>query len=205
MNKIRIPVMAALFCALFSAHLFSAITVGEPAPDFTLTAADGETHSLSDFKGKFVVLEWTNHQCPYVKKFYKNGDMQKLQQRYVERPDNDVVWLSIVSSAEGKSGYLTPTEAMELSSEQNEHATAKLLDTKGEVGRLYGAKTTPHMFVINPEGVLIYQGAIDSIRSSKPEDIAKADNYVVAALESALKGEAVAVSESRPYGCGVKY
>ncbi len=178
------------------------VKTGEKAPDFTLTAADGDTHSLSDFEGKYVVLEWINHGCPFVKKHYNSDNMQSLQKKYT---DKGVVWLSICSSAEGKQGYHTPEEWQDVNEEKESAATALLLDEDGDVGRAYGAKTTPHMYVIDPEGTLIYQGAIDSIPSADPDDADKADNYVAMALDAAMNDQPVEPDTTRPYGCSVKY
>jgi len=184
------------------AVVHAAVEVGAKAPDFTVTDIEGNTHSLSDFAGKFVVLEWVNHGCPFVKKFYNAGEMQRLQKEYTEK---GVVWLAICSSKVGAQGYYTPEEAKKVSQEKGANHTAYIYDASGDVGRLYGARVTPHMFVINPDGVLIYQGAIDSIRSGNSADIEKAENYVVAALEAAMAGKDVKVSSSNPYGCSVKY
>lgn len=181
---------------------FATATPGSEAPDFTLQDTTGKSHSLKDFKGKFVVLEWTNYECPFVKKHYGSGNMQKLQKEYTQK---DVVWLSICSSAEGKQGNFMPDKWNEMIREKGAAPTAVLLDPDGKVGRLYDAKTTPHMFVINPEGKIIYAGAIDSIRSPNPADIEKATNYVSAALDSAMAGKPVETATSTPYGCSVKY
>lgn len=172
------------------------------APDFTLKNQHGKTVALSQFKGKIVVLEWTNHECPYVKKHYSVQNMQKLQSKYAQK---GVVWLSIISSAPGKQGHVTGEDADALSKERSANPTHILLDETGDVGRLYNAKTTPHMFVINESGNIVYQGAIDSNSSSNPDTIASADNYVVQALDSLLSGQSVAVSKTKPYGCSVKY
>lgn len=180
----------------------AAVETGAAAPDFTLLDSTGAERSLSDFNGKYVVLEWTRHDCPFVVKYYEGGAMQALQ---ADLTAKDVVWLQILSSAEGKSGYLTAAEALAVGKEQQIHSTATLLDTSGTVGRAYGARTTPHMFLINPEGAVIYQGAIDSIKSAKSADIAKATNYVKAAYTSAIAGEPIEHSTTTPYGCGVKY
>jgi len=175
---------------------------GEPAPEFTLTDSNGQSHKLSDFKGKFVVLEWLNHGCPFVVKHYGSGNMQKLQKEFTGK---DVVWLSIASSAPGKQGNMTPAEANVAKEEKGSAATAVLLDADGTVGRLYNAKVTPHMFVINPEGTLIYMGAIDSVKSPDPADVANAKNYVKQALDEAMAGKPVSEPTTTPYGCGVKY
>lgn len=188
--------------AVFTSQLSAAVETGAPAPDFTLTDTTGTEHSLSDFSGKYVVLEWTNHQCPFVVKHYNNGDMQALQESMTA---DGVVWLQINSSAEGKQGYVTAEEGEALREELEIEATATLLDASGEVGRSYDARVTPHMYLIDPEGTLIYQGAIDSIKSTRQSDIAKADNYLKAAYESAQAGQPIANATTVAYGCGVKY
>jgi len=180
----------------------AATKVGTPAPDFELVDTNGNSHKLSDFAGKVVVLEWTNHDCPFVRKHYDSENMQTLQKDYTAK---DVVWLSIVSSAEGKQGYVTPEEGNTVLKEEKAQPTAKLLDPTGTVGQLYGAKTTPHMYVVDKDMNLAYMGAIDSIPSAYMKDVSKADNYVVAALDSVLAGEPVAKPSTRPYGCSVKY
>ncbi len=176
--------------------------IGKAAPDFTLTDAEGNSHSLADFKGKTVVLEWFNHGCPFVQKHYGSGNMQQLQEAAV---DDDVVWLTIVSSAEGKQGHLTADEAKAKKAELGMNATAFLLDPDGTVGKLYDAKTTPEMFVINAEGALVYKGAIDSKADAKAASIEGATNYVTAALDSVESGEAIETATTKPYGCSVKY
>jgi len=186
------------FCA--SGH--ADVIVGKTAPDFSLSDTHGKTHSLSDYKGKFVVLEWTNHECPFVRKHYKSQNMQTLQKDYTGK---GVVWLSVGSSAEGKQGYFTPQRWNELTEKKGAHPTAVLLDLKGEVGKMYGAKTTPHMFVISPEGELLYQGAIDDIPSVDPADIPDARNYVRAALDAAMVGDKIEDVSTKSYGCSVKY
>lgn len=180
----------------------AAVNTGETAPDFTLTDTNGKTHALSDFKGKFVVLEWLNHDCPFVQKHYDSGNMQGLQKEFTAK---DVVWLSINSSAEGKEGNYPADKANELTKEKNAAPSAVLLDSDGKVGKLYGAKTTPHMFVISPQGLLIYQGAIDDKPSADPADIASSKNYVKTALDEAMAGQAVSESTTKSYGCSVKY
>ncbi|UCC40481.1 MAG: thioredoxin family protein [Candidatus Aminicenantes bacterium] len=176
--------------------------VGKPASNFTATDSNGKSHSLSDYKGKVVVLEWLNHGCPYVKKHYNSGNMQKLQKTYTEK---GIIWFSIISSAPGKQGYSTPEEANEVIKQKQASPTALLLDPDGIVGKLYGAKTTPHMYIIDSDGVLVYNGGIDDIRSSSVDDIAKAKNYVTLALDELLAGKEVSIKTSRPYGCSVKY
>jgi peroxiredoxin len=184
----------------FPAH--AAVEPGEVAPDFTLTDSKGTSHKLSDFRGKLVVLEWLNHECPFVKKHYSGGDMQKLQKEYTAK---GVVWLSIISSAPGKQGHRTGPQADVDTQDKNASPTAVLLDPAGEVGQKYGAKTTPEMFVINKEGKMIYAGAIDSIKSTDSADVAKAENHVRQALDAALADKPVPTPKTTPYGCSVKY
>jgi peroxiredoxin len=176
--------------------------VGQPAPEFTLTDSNGQSHNLSDFKGNFVVLEWLNHGCPFVVKHYESGNMQNLQKEYTGK---DVVWLSIVSSAPGKQGHMSPGETNEAKQDKGSAATAVLLDEDGTVGRLYNAKVTPELFVINPDGVLVYAGAIDDKKSTDPADVAGAKNYVKQALDEAMAGQSVSEPTTVAYGCSVKY
>ena len=180
----------------------AAPTIGSAAPDFKLTDTDGKTHSLAEHKGKYVVLEWTNPQCPFVQKHYGSGNMQKLQTEYTKK---GVVWLSIDSSAQGKEGYLTADQGKAWLKEAGAAPTALLLDADGTVGKLYGAKATPNMYIIDPEGKLVYAGAIDSIPSPNKADIDKATNYVQTGLDQAMAGKALTTSSTKPYGCGVKY
>ena len=177
-------------------------TVGQPAPNFTLQGSDGKTHSLADYKDKFIVLEWTNPNCPFVHKFYDSGTMQKLQK---EETAKGVVWLRINSSAPGHDGFQTAAEIAAYEKEHQVASTVSLLDPDGQVGHTYGARTTPHMFVINPKGVLIYAGGIDNKPSPNPDDIATATNYVTAALDEAMAGKPVTTPTAPPYGCSVKY
>lgn len=197
--------IAALMGLLVTACLPDAkatVEIGEPAPAFTATDTNGKTHSLSDFPGKIVVLEWNNPDCPYVKKHYDSGNMQKLQNKYT---GEDVVWLTINSGAAGKQGNMNAEQANAYIAESGAKQTAYLLDPMGEIGTLYGAKTTPHMYVINAEGTLVYNGAIDSDDTTKAEAIPAATNYVAAAIDALKAGQAVEVATSKPYGCGVKY
>ncbi len=180
----------------------AAVSTGSLAPDFTLKDSTGATHTLSSFKGKYVVLEWTNHRCPFVVKHYAKGDMQATQKALTS---DGVIWLQINSSAPGKQGHLTAADAEALRESLNMESTAMLLDESGEVGRTYDARTTPHMYLISPEGTLIYQGAIDSIKSTRQSDVAKATNYVKAAYESAKAGKPIENATTTAYGCGVKY
>lgn len=198
--KLKAVVLASLLFAATAAA--AAVKVGEPAPDFTLAGADGKTYSLGSFQGKYVVLEWTNHECPFVKKHYGSGNMQSQQK---ELTGKGAVWLSIVSSARGKQGYVDAAQAAELTKRRGAAPTAVLLDPSGEVGRKYDARTTPHMFVVAPDGTLIYQGGIDSIASTDADDIAQATPYVKVALAEAMAGKPVTNASTRPYGCSVKY
>jgi peroxiredoxin len=179
-----------------------AARVGEPAPEFTATDSNGQVHKLSDYKGRFVVLEWSNRGCPYTQKQYDSGNMEKLQRTWTAQ---GVVWLTVVSSAPGKQGYVTGPEENAYLKQVNAAPTAVLLDPTGALGHLYDAKTTPHMFIINPQGVLIYNGAIDDRPTTDVADVNGAKNYVSTALEEATSGKPVSVPTSRPYGCSVKY
>ncbi len=193
--------LSLFLVTILSVSVFAA-KVGEKAPEFSLVDHNGKAHKLADFKGKYVVLEWFNHECPFVKKHYSVGNMQKLQKEYTGK---NVVWLSIISSAKGKQGHLTAEQAKAKYKELGMAATAILLDESGAAGKAYSAKVTPHMYVINPEGVLVYNGAIDSNDSSDSKDIATSTNYVTDALTASLKGEKIKMAQSKPYGCGVKY
>ncbi|MEJ5245764.1 MAG: thioredoxin family protein [Bacteroidota bacterium] len=176
--------------------------IDKPAPDFELTDVNGTKHKLSDFHGKFVVLEWINFDCPFVKKHYDSENMQKLQEKYTSQ---GVVWLAICSSAPGKEGNLPKDEIKKRAANYKAKFTAYLIDESGDIGRMYSAKTTPHMYIIDPQGKLIYAGAIDSIRSTDKADIDKAENYVSKALNEALAGKSVSTKVTQPYGCSVKY
>jgi len=178
------------------------VDIGELAPEFSLPDADGQMRNLSDVKGQFVVLEWLNHDCPFVRKHYGSGNMQGLQNTYTAK---EVAWFSIISSAPGKQGHCSGEEAKELTISKEAAPTAVLLDPEGEVGRRYGAKTTPHMFVIDPEGTIVYQGAIDDRPSTDVSDIPGATNYVQLALDQSMSGAPVAVPITDSYGCSVKY
>lgn len=201
MRYATLPAVLAL--VLLGAPFASAApVVGQPAPAFSATDSYGKAHALGDYKGKVVVLEWVNHDCPFVGKHYGSGNMQKLQKAYTAQ---GVVWLSVNSSAAGGEGYVTADEANALTRRKGGAATAVLLDPQGTVARAYAAKTTPHMFVIDPRGTLVYQGGIDDTPSTDVADIATAKNYVQAALDEVLAGKPVAVASTQPYGCSVKY
>src|SRR6267143_190794 len=176
--------------------------VGSAAPDFSLTDASGKTHSLSQYNGKTVVLEWFNPECPFVKKHYGSGNMQKLQGEYTGK---GVVWLTIDSNAPGAEGNLSPEQAQKVMKDWSTKQTALLLDPDGNAGRTYNARNTPHMFVINPEGKVIYEGAIDSKATPNPNDIASSTNYVKVALDESMSGKPVSNANTRPYGCSIKY
>jgi peroxiredoxin len=196
--------LALAFLSFATAALYAADSpaVGSAAPDFSLPDAAGKTHSLSDYKGKYVVLEWFNPECPFVKKHYGSGNMQKLQGEYTSK---GVVWLSIDSNAPGAEGNLSPEQAQVVMKKWNTKQTALLLDPDGKAGRTYGARNTPHMFVINPQGKIVYEGAIDSKATPNPDDIANSTNYVKVALDESMSGKPVSNASTRPYGCSVKY
>lgn len=207
MKKTLVPALgfAFAFAALpaFSAPARAGVAVGAPAPDFSLESASGKTVRLDAFKGRLVVLEWTNEGCPFVHKHYDSGNMQKLQKEYTAR---GVVWLTISSSCEGSQGYFaTPKDAAAFIRERHAHMTALLLDHQGVVGREYGAKTTPDMVVIAKDGSVAYEGAIDDRPSTDLSDIPGAHNYVATALDEILAGKPVSVPQTRSYGCSIKY
>ncbi|HYI08138.1 MAG TPA: thioredoxin family protein [Thermoanaerobaculia bacterium] len=177
-------------------------TVGSPAPALTLTDTRGKQHNLADYKGKHVVLEWVNFGCPFVKKHYESGNMQATQKKAV---DKGVVWLSVCSSADGKQGHMDAADWNEEIADRKLSSTAVLIDESGAVGKTYGAKTTPHMYVVNPQGVLIYKGAIDDKPSTNQKDIPGARNHVLAALDESMAGKPVSMASTTPYGCSVKY
>ncbi|WP_309398512.1 thioredoxin family protein [Cerasicoccus maritimus] len=202
MTFIRNTILAA---SVFTLALTASakVDVGQTAPDFTLPAANGKEVSLADYKGKWVVLEWTNYGCPFVKKFYDGSTkMTELQKEWTGK---DVVWLSVCSSAPGKQGHMDPAKAQATNSEKGWSGSAYLVDDTGKVGKEYGATNTPQMYVINPEGKIVYMGAIDSKPSANPKDAASADNYVDLALTAAMEGKEITTPKSKPYGCSVKY
>ena len=198
--KIRILVFLIACCTLIAG-----VKSDAEAPTFVVMNQDSEMVDLASFKGKKVILEWTNHDCPFVKRHYDTNNMQELQREYT---NNNVVWLSIISSAEGKQGYVTKSEAKELTISRNAQPSHVLFDSNGDVGRLYDAKTTPHMYVIDEKGLLRYQGAIDDLGVTGAlfsTDLSKAKNYVRNAMNSLFLGKDVAEKNTRPYGCSVKY
>jgi peroxiredoxin len=199
-TKIILSVVTSLIAA--AAFALEPPPVGSGAPDFSLPDANGKTHSLSQYKGKYVVLEWFNPECPFVKKHYGSDNMQKLQTEYTGK---GVVWLTIDSNAPGTEGNITPEQAQKITSSWKTHQTALLLDPDGKAGRAYGAKNTPHMVIINPDGKIAYEGAIDSKASPNPADIPSSTNYVKAALDESLAGKTVSTPQTKPYGCSVKY
>lgn len=198
---LMLAAVAALAAAGGATAQGAGAAINQPAPNFSAVDADGRTQSLSRYRGKTVVLEWTNHECPYVKKHY-SGAMQALQR---DATRDGVVWLSVVSSAPGEQGYITGPEAKQLTASRKAAPTAVLLDPSGALGRLYGAKTTPHMFVINGQGRLVYAGGIDDVPTNKVEDLPRAKPLVRLALADVKAGRPVAIPSARPYGCGVKY
>jgi peroxiredoxin len=193
---LRMMLVLALITSAF------AVKIGEPAPNFTGVDSNGKQQSLSAYKGKFVVLEWHNQGCPYTRKHYESGNMQRLQKEWTSK---GVIWLTVISSAPGTQGFVTPTQENQYLQKMNAAPTAVIMDPGGSLGHLYGAKTTPHMFIIDPSGTLIYNGAIDDHPTSDQADIASSKNYVSAALQEAMSGKPVAESATRPYGCSVKY
>ncbi len=197
-------VVALLFLAGIAAPGTSAadVIIGKPAPDFTAVDSAGRAHRLSDYRGKRVILEWTNHDCPFVRKHYRSGNMQKTQK---SAQADGVVWLSVVSSAPGLEGHVSGDEADALTKSRNAYPAAVLLDPAGKLGRLYRARVTPHMYIIDTDGTLAYKGAIDSIASGDTADIPDATNYVLQAMAQLKAGEPVKEATTRPYGCTVKY
>jgi thioredoxin-related protein len=194
--------MVAAAAALVLVATALAVKVGEPAPGFGAVDSHGKAQKLSDYKGKYVVLEWHNQGCPYTRKHYESGNMQRLQKRWTEK---GVIWFTVISSAPGTQGFVTPAQENEYVQKMQASPTAVLMDSTGTLGRLYSAKTTPQMFIIDPKGTLIYQGAIDDRPTSDQKDIAGAKNYVDAALSQAMDNKPVVEAATRPYGCSVKY
>jgi len=191
-----------IMLALYACGSGAALRMGEPAPDFEGVDSSGKVQRLADYRGKIVVLEWTNHDCPFVRKHYGAGNMQDQQR---EAAAQGVVWLSVISSAPGKQGHVSPAEADELTRNRNAQPHAVILDTGGKIGRSYAAKTTPHMYIIDADGKLVYMGGIDSITSSNPDDISRATQYVRVALQEMAAGKPVSTAVTKPYGCSVKY
>ena len=201
--KVVVSALVLAFAVVgFSGSGIAAAKVGAPAPAFTATDNTGASRSLAGFKGKWVVLEWHNNGCPYVKKQYESGNMQKLQKEWTAK---GVVWLTVISSAPGKQGYVTASEADAYVKDKGAAPTAVLLDPPGTVGMAYDAKTTPHMYVIDPSGRLVYNGAIDDKPTTDLGDVPGARNYVSQALTEAMAGKPVSIPTTKPYGCSVKY
>jgi hypothetical protein len=200
MFKVLMTLMVGLF--LSTGGALAQVATGKMAPDFTLTDTNGKQHSLSDYKGKFVVLEWFNPDCPFVKKHYNSGNVPQLQEYYTAK---GVIWLAIDSSAVGKEGNYPSKDLNKFMTDKKASPTAVFADANGKVGHLYEAQSTPHMFIINPKGILIYQGAIDDKPTPDADDLKTANNYVRAALDAAMSGKPVAVSTTKSYGCSVKY
>lgn len=195
--------IAILFSALvFLITTALAVKVGDPAPGFTAIDNHGKPQKLSDYKGKYVVLEWHNQGCPYTRKHYESGNMQQLQKKWT---DKGVVWFTVISSGPGMQGFVTPTQEDEYLQKMHASPTAVLMDVTGTLGHLYDAKTTPEMFVISPDGTVVYEGAIDDHPTTDQKDIAGAKNYVDAALSEAMASKPVTEAATRPYGCSVKY
>jgi hypothetical protein len=192
----------AMLASLVACTVAWAARVGERAPDFTATDSNGQIHKLSQYAGKYVVLEWHNRGCPYTQKQYNSGNMQRLQRQSTSR---GVIWFTVISSAPGQQGYMTAAEENAFLKQSNAAPTAVLLDPTGGLGRLYDAKTTPHMFIIDPHGNLIYNGAIDDKPTTDLADVNGAKNYVSEALNQAMAGKPVSEPTTRPYGCSVKY
>lgn len=194
--------IAGVSLALVAVGAGAAPRVGAPAPDFEGVDTQGQVHRVVDYRGKTVVLEWTNHDCPFVRKHYGAGNMQ-AQQR--EAQAQGVVWLSVISSAPGKQGNVSPAEADELTRSRDAAPQAVILDPAGTIGRAYAARTTPHMYIIDAAGTLVYMGGIDSIPTAEPDDIARATQYVRVALQDLAAGRPVGTPVTQPYGCSVKY
>ena len=202
MRKISHTALAVAFAAALPLTALAAPTVGQPAPTFTGTDMHGKKVSLADLKGKYVVLEWHNQGCPFVVKHYESGNMQKLQK---ELTGQGAVWVTVISSAPGKQGHVSAAEEEAYLKEENASPTNVLFDEDGAIGKLYGAKTTPHMFVIDDKGTLVYAGAIDDKASTDKADVAGATNYVLAAYQETKAGQPVKNPSTAPYGCSVKY
>ena len=201
-NRFRLSAAVALVALCASAAVRAEPVVGQPAPEFAAIDSNGQTQQLKAYRGKTVVLEWTNHDCPYVRKHYGTGNMQALQKDVTA---DGVVWLSVISSSPGTQGYVEAREANALSEQRGAAPTAVLLDPEGKVGRMYDARTTPQMFVIDPNGVLQYMGAIDDKPTSRHASVEGATNYVRIALAAMADGRPVEPKVTRPYGCSVKY
>lgn len=201
MKSIRISLYSIIGSAAVMAAA-SAAEIGKPAPDFSATDAKGASVSLAGLKGKVVVLEWINFGCPFVKKHYDSGNMQKLQKTYA---DKGVVWVTVNSGSKASGTYLEPAGFLKKADEKKSGASHLVIDESGAVGKAFGAKVTPHVFIVDSNGVLVYDGAVDSIKSTDPADVEKAVNHVAKALDALLQGKPVEKAKTEPYGCGVKY
>jgi peroxiredoxin len=201
MHKVRRQIAIFAASTLFAMSALAA-KPGDAAPDFKGTDSNGKSQTLSQYKGKWVVLEWANEGCPYEQKHYNSGNMERLQKQWTSK---GVVWLSVLSSAPGQQGYVTPAEENAYLARMHAAPTAAILDGSGTIGRLYGAKTTPHLFVIDPTGKLVYEGAIDDAPSTDPSSLAGARNYVSEALTEGMAGKPISTPITRSYGCSVKY
>lgn len=206
MNSFTASRRAILGFALLASPLAALAQAGpqidQPAPAFSATTATGSNLQLSGLRGKTVVLEWTNHECPYVVKHYASGNIPTLQKAAA---DKGVVWLQVVSSAPGKQGHIDGATAQKLNGSRGAAPAATLLDADGKIGKLYGAQTTPHIFIVNPAGQLVYKGGIDSIATANQADLAKAENYVTSALNALAAGKNIEKANTKPYGCSIKY
>jgi peroxiredoxin len=200
MNRTRLATLSTGLLLLCAGAF--ALTPGQIAPDFKGTDSNGKTETLAQYRGKYVVLEWANQGCPYERKHYESGNMESLQKQWTAK---GVVWLSVISSAPGEQGNVTPAEENDYLRKMKAAPTAAILDPTGTIGRLYSAKTTPHMFVIDPQGKIVYEGAIDDQPSTDPATLKGAKNYVTAALEESMSGKPVATPVTKSYGCSVKY
>jgi len=199
----KLTTLATLAFALIATHVQADATLDQPAPAFSGKTADGKTIDLASLKGKTVVLEWTNHECPFVKKHYdKSGNIPALQKEFTAK---GIVWLQVISSAPGKQGNVDSATAIKLNKDRSAVPTNTLLDPEGTLAKLYGAQTSPHFFIINDKGVLVYKGGVDSVASNKPEDIAGATNYVRESLNAIAAGQKVPNPSTKPYGCSIKF
>lgn len=203
-NTLKKSFAAVALAALVSLPVaaFAAVQVGSPAPEFSGKTSDGKTVNLADYKGKIVVLEWTNPGCPFVRKHYESKNIQGLQKDYTAK---DVVWLTVNSSAKDKQGHLEGDALKAEPAKEGIASTAYISDESGQIGQLYGAKTTPHFFIVGKDGNVAYAGGVDSVASTDPADIATAEPYVKEALDELLAGKPVTNANTKPYGCGVKY
>lgn len=201
-NLLLLCMLAVFIAPAFATHAFANVTIGNKAPDFALQDSHGKSVKLSDYAGKIVVLEWTNHECPYVVKHYDTNNMQNLQKDITE---SGAVWLTITSSAPGRQGHTSAAEAQAIHEKSGSYSTHRLLDPEGTVGKTYGAVTTPHMYVIDASGNLAYVGAIDNDPSARHEAVKTAQNFVKDAVSALQAGQEVKIAETRPYGCSVKY